>query len=160
MRGGLEFNVTPITMERAKLLVGLLKVENIKMRFDEQKFHNFITDVSRASDGTIYAAAGFTTLADVVSCFTEPELDDAIILALRGMKIPKGAEKPKMKFQLGGARPGNKVAALTAPTINEKFAQATPTTTVKATIPVVKEGLPKEVSSSKKNRWRGKKKNK
>ena len=161
MRGGLEFNVTPITMERAKTLVGLLKLENVKLRFDEQKFHNFITDVSRASDGTVYAAGGFTTLADVVSCFTEPELDDAIILALRGMSIPKGAKKetPKLQFKLGNSLPTTKVAALRDPVVKESHVVKEPT--IKATIPVKKEQVPQPATQQKKkdnrNRWRGKK---
>lgn len=147
MRGGLEFNVTPITMERAKNLVGLLKVANVKLRFDEKKFHEFITNVSVASDGTPYAPAGFTTLADVVSCFTEPELDDAIIAALKGMKIPKGAKKPEPKLQFNLGKP--KVAALANPTINEKYIVPAEKQPEKLELHI------QQVKKDNKRRWRG-----
>lgn len=97
-RAGMEFHMTPIPMDRAKELVKLLKIESPHMRFDAEKFHNFITDITLASDGKMYAAAGFTTLADVVSCFTHPEVDDAIITALRGLNLPK-MKKEEAKVQ-------------------------------------------------------------
>ena len=91
-RAGMEFHMQPIPMDRAKELVKMLKIKSPHLRFDQQKFHNFITDITNASDGKMYAAAGFTTLADVVSCFTAPEIDDAIITALRGLKIPQASK--------------------------------------------------------------------
>lgn len=105
VRGGVEFHVEPIPMDRAKKLVEVLKMQNLHWRFDAEKFHKFITDISLDSSGVLYAAAGFTTLADVISCFSEPELDDIIITTLRGMTIPKiekqvskAPEKPKAKL--------------------------------------------------------------
>lgn len=152
MRGGLEFHVEPIPMERAKKLVELLKLENVHLRFDAKKFHEFITDISLASDGVMYAPAGFTTLADVVSCFTPPELDDAIIAALRGMKIPKVEKKEpkKIAFKVPGSKEDTQVP------------------TVKMTLPA-KQAAPNEpappiavstgvsMSKGKKNRWRKRK---
>lgn len=165
-RGGLEFNVTPISMERAKTLVGLLKSQNVKLRFDEQKFHNFITSQSLTSDGTLYAAAGSTTLADVVSCFTEPELDDAVIVALRGMKIPKPQPKVDTSKVISEAKPALyikpkthtlKVAAKTdnVPSINEKFAVNPVAVEEKSVVTAV----PTKTEQKHRNRWRkGKKK--
>lgn len=156
MRGGLEFNVTPISMERAKTLVKLLKAQNVKLRFDERKFHKFITEQSMTSDDTLYAAAGFTTLADVVSCFTEPELDDAVITALRGMKIskpqveqvqPEPDASNKRTLVIKPKVHTLKVAAKadSVPTINEKFA-------IPEEKPVVAP-VPSK-TEQKRNRWR------
>jgi len=155
MRGGLEFNVTPISMERAKTLVGLLKAENLKLRFDERKFYKFITEQSMSSDNVLYAPAGQTTLADVVSCFTEPKLDDAVITALRGMKIPKPQLKPqqqptvvappmtaiKLKPKVHTIAVAAKAAAV--PTIHEKFSTPAPSNVVELDPEEKKESRPR-----------------
>lgn len=151
MRGGLEFHVEPIDMARAKTLVGLLKLENIQLRFDEKRFHQFITDISLASDGSMYAPAGFTTLADVVSCFTPPELDDAIIAALRGMRIPKVTKKEP-------AKPVFKIptTVTTTPAVDVKPVLAPKQVAPKENTPPPAPADTKAMPSSKKrNKWRG-----
>jgi energy-coupling factor transporter ATP-binding protein EcfA2 len=148
VRAGVEFHVTPITMERAKKLVTLLKESNLRLRFDAEKFHQFITDVSKDSSGRMYAAAGFTTLADVVSCFTEPELDDAIIEALRGMRIP-----PKKETTVQTVSTVKAIPAPPKPIVASKGGSPAPPPTAITPVPAV-PGLPTKTEQKKKKRRR------
>jgi len=118
-----------------------------------------------SSDNVLYAAAGQTTLADVVSCFTEPELDDAIITALRGMKIPKPQPKPQQPATVTAPmtaiklKPKVHTVAVAAkadnvPTIHEKFSAPAPSNVVELdpTIEEKKEGRPRFRGGKKKRR--------